>query len=101
MRERLGIDPAGEDALRARAAEDIRGIYDQLERDLEGREWIVGDSRTGADLYLFMLTRWGRFQEPAAWDRPNLRAHFLRSLELPGVRRMVEEQELDLPDFAA
>jgi len=99
--DRYTIDPAGEDALRARAAEDIRGIYDQLEGDLEGREWIVGDSRTGADLYLFMLTRWGRFQEPAAWDRPNLRAHFLRSLELPGVRRMVEEQELDLPEFSS
>ena len=99
--DRYTIDPAGEDALRARAAEDIRGIYDQLEGDLEGREWILGDSRTGADLYLFMLTRWGRFQEPAAWDRPNLRAHFLRSLELPGVRRMVEEQELDLPEFSS
>ena len=62
--------------------------------------WLVGGERTVADFFLFMLTRWGRFQEPAAWDRPNLRAHFLRSLELPGVRRMVEEQELDLPDFA-
>ena len=99
--ERYTTDPAGAEALQARAAEELRVIYDQLERDLEGREWIVGDSRTGADLYLFMLTRWGRFQEPAAWDRPNLRAHFLRSLELPGVRRMVEEQELDLPEFAA
>ena len=98
--ERYTTDPAGIEALQARAAEEIRVIYDQLERDLEGREWIVGDSRTGADLYLFMLTRWGRFQEPAAWDRPNLRAHFLRSLELSGVRRMVEEQELDLPEFA-
>ena len=99
--ERYTTDPAGAQALRARAAEEVRVIYDQLERDLEGREWIVGDSRTGADLYLFMLTRWGRFQEPAAWDRPNLRAHFLRSLELPGVRRMVEEQELDLPEFSS
>ena len=98
--ERYTTDPAGAEALRARAAEELRVIYDRLDADLEGREWIVGDSRTGADIYLFMLTRWGRFQEPPAWDRPNLRAHFLRSLELPGVRRMVEEQDLDLPDFA-
>jgi hypothetical protein len=47
-----------------------------------------------------MLTRWGRFLEPAAWDRPNLRAHFLRALALPGVRRMIEEQVLELPDWA-
>ena len=98
--ERYTTDPAGAEALRARAAEELRVIYDRLDADLQGREWLVGDARSGADLYLFMLTRWGRFQEPAAWDRPNLRAHFLRSLELPGVRRMVEEQDLDLPDFA-
>ena len=39
--------------------------------------------------------------EPAAWDRPHLRAHFIRTLELPGVRRMVEEQKLELPDWAS
>jgi len=47
-----------------------------------------------------MLTRWGRFLEPPAWERPNVRAHWLRTLELPGVRKMIEEQELDLPGFA-
>jgi hypothetical protein len=47
-----------------------------------------------------MLTRWGRFLEPAAWDRPTLRAHWLRSLELRGPRTMLEEQSLPLPDFA-
>jgi hypothetical protein len=47
-----------------------------------------------------MLTRWGRNLEPAAWDRPNLRAHFLRSLELVGPRAAIEEQELALPEFA-
>jgi hypothetical protein len=48
-----------------------------------------------------MLTRWGRQLEPAAWDRPRLRAHSLRTLGLPGVARMIEEQGLDLPDWAA
>jgi len=42
-----------------------------------------------------MLTRWGRFLEPAAWDRPELRAHWLR-----GPRTALEEQELPLPEFA-
>ena len=47
-----------------------------------------------------MLTRWGRFLEPPAWERPNLRAHWLRTLELAGVRRMIDEQGLELPEFA-
>ncbi len=79
---------------------ELAGHYDMLDAHLAGREWLVGSERTVADFFLFMLTRWGRFLEPAAWDRPNLRAHFLRSLELPGVRRMLEEQRLELPEFA-
>ena len=72
-----------------------------IERALEGREWLAADHRTAADLYLFMLTRWGRRLDPPAWDRPNVRAHFQRTLTLPGVRRMVEEQGLELPEWAA
>ena len=36
-----------------------------------------------------------------AWARPNVRAHWLRTLGLPGVQRMMEEQELELPAFAS
>jgi glutathione S-transferase len=61
----------------------------------------VGKERTVADFFLFMVTRWGRNLELAAWDRPNLRAHFLRALELRGPRSAVQEQGLALPDFAA
>jgi glutathione S-transferase len=82
------------------AVREAQTHFDLVERELAGREWLVGDHRTAADLFLFMLTRWGRRLEPAAWDRPNLRAHFLRTLELPGVRRMIDEQELELPEWA-
>ena len=57
----------------------------------------MGDERTAADLSLFMFTRWGRRLEPASWTRPNIRGHFERALQLPGVRRMIEEQGLELP----
>jgi glutathione S-transferase len=90
----------GDDGVRERAEADLREHYDLIERELEGREWLVGDHRTAADLFLFMLTRWGRHLEPAAWERPSLRAHFLRTLALPGVQRMVEEQGLELPTWA-
>ena len=82
------------------ARADAGRLYDLMDGALDGRDWLVGDHRTAADLFLFMLTRWGRFLEPAAWDRPRLRAHFLRTLELPGVARMIEEQGLELPDWA-
>jgi hypothetical protein len=48
-----------------------------------------------------MLTRWGRNLEPPAWDRPNLRSHWKRLAERPGVRRMLDEQGLEIPAFAS
>jgi glutathione S-transferase len=92
--ERYGSEGVGEIA-----AADAGSYFDLLDGELAQREWLAGDHRSAADLFLFMLTRWGRRLEPAAWDRPNIRRHFLRTLELPGVRRMVDESSLELPDW--
>ena len=90
----------GDAGVEEAANRDLAEHFDLVERHLGGREWLVGGERTVADLFLFMLTRWGRFLEPAAWDRPALRAHFVRCLELRGPRAVLEEQGLPLPDFA-
>jgi glutathione S-transferase len=90
----------GGDEVSRTAAAEAQGHFEVIERNLDGRDWLVGDHRTAADLFLFMLTRWGRRLEPPAWDRPVIRAHFLRTLALPGVGRMIEEQQLDLPGWA-
>ena len=90
----------GTGGVKEQADADLAGHWDLVERKLEGRDWLVGDERTVAHLFLFMVTRWGRNLEPPAWDRPNLRAHFLRALELRGRRTALEEQELPLPPFA-
>jgi glutathione S-transferase len=93
--ERYGTDGVLEIAIA-----DAAQHFDLIDDRLEGREWLAGDHRTAADLFLFMLTRWGRRLEPQSWSRPNIRGHFLRTLELPGVRRMIDESSLELPDWA-
>jgi glutathione S-transferase len=90
----------GEGDVRAVAAAELQQLFDRIDGELGGRDWLVGGERSIADLFLFMVTRWGRHLDPQAWERPNVRAHFVRTLELPGVRRMMEEQELELPQFA-
>jgi glutathione S-transferase len=82
------------------AAAEAAQLFDLVDASLDGRDWLVGEHRSAADLFLFMLTRWGRRLDDPAWDRQALRAHFLRTLALPGVARMVAEQGLDLPDWA-
>ena len=73
--------------------------FDLIESYVEGREWLDGEHRTGADLFLLMLTYWGWELDTPAWERPNLRAHFLRTFALPGVQRMFEEEGLELPEW--
>lgn len=91
----------GRDGVEELAAAEAGALFDLVDARLEGREWLVAEHRTAADLFLFMLTRWGRRLEHPAWDRPRLREHFLRTLALPGVRRMLDEQGLDLPPWAS
>jgi glutathione S-transferase len=91
----------GDAGVKEAADASVAEHFDHVEAYLDGRSWLVGEERTVADFFLFMVTRWGRNLEPAAWDRPNLRAHWLRSLELRGPRAATEEQGLQLPEFAA
>ncbi len=62
----------------------LKSAYQVLDRHLEGRDWIVGDGLTNADIsccgYLF-------YPEPFGFDRsewPNLDAWLTRISELPG-----------------
>ena len=77
------------------ASATLRRHIDWIDGELATRPWLVGEERSGADLFLFMLTRWGRLQEPPAWDSPNLGNHFDRMLQRPGVQRMMAEQGLE------
>ncbi|GAA6193133.1 glutathione S-transferase [Phaeobacter sp. NW0010-22] len=62
----------------------LKAAYDTLDKHLEGREWIVGDGMTNADLsccgYLF-------YDEPFGFDRadwPNIDAWLTRLSATPG-----------------
>ena len=70
----------GGDEVRRVAAVEADGYFELIERSVDSRDWLVGEHRTAADLFLFMLTRWGRRLESPAWDRPAIRAHFLRRM---------------------
>jgi glutathione S-transferase len=90
----------GSEGVKEAADAAVAGHFDLLDAHLEGRSWLVGEERTVADFFLFMVTRWGRNLELPAWDRPNLRAHWLRCFELRGPRTAFEEQGLPLPEIA-
>jgi glutathione S-transferase len=82
-----------------REAATLGEHFDWIDGELREREWLVGDERSAADLFLFMLVRWGRRLAPPAWERPALRAHAQRMLARPAVLRMLDEQGLERPEL--
>jgi glutathione S-transferase len=95
--ERYTTDPAGAHGVHEAAVNDLHGHYDLLAAQLADRAWLVGDTRSIADLYLFMLVHWSQNLDPPAWSRPALHAHALRCAALPGVARMLDEHGLEAP----
>jgi glutathione S-transferase len=86
---------ASETVLRATAA-SLAGMRDFFERELAtGGPYLLGDRFTSADLYLCMLTRWGRRLDPKWWDQPHLGAHFRRVRERPALQRVYEQEGLE------
>lgn len=89
---RYTTDPDGAKAVGAAAGAELHRHLEWIDSQLGTRPWVLGDERSGADLYLFMLTRWGRSHDPVALEPPNLAAHHERMLERAAVQQMLAEE---------
>ncbi len=65
-----------------------------LEKHMEGREWVLGDRRSILDPYLFVFCSWGRYVPGALEERPNLKAFAKRMMADPGVESALKQQGL-------
>ena len=83
------------DQVKAGAQGVLAQQFDWIDGELAGHDYLVGNTFSAADLYLFMLTRWGRTLTPTSWERPNIAAHYARLAARPSVARMLEEQGIE------
>jgi glutathione S-transferase len=90
--DRVGVE---DEAVKTHAARELDEIFAWIDGQLAGREYLVGNALTGADLFLFMLTDWGRELEPGPFERPDVRAHYRRVAARPAVARMLAAHELE------
>lgn len=61
---------------------------------LEGRAYLMGDTLTIADLYLFTVLNWAGFAKFGLDDWPALQAYQARVAELPAVRQALRAEGL-------
>jgi glutathione S-transferase len=87
--------PEAEGSVEARAAEALGGMRDHLEGELAaGGPYLLGERFTSADLYLAMLTRWGRRLPERWWDREKLGEHYRLVTGRPAITRVYEQEGL-------
>ena len=57
----------------ARPRPRLNEIFDWIDSQIDGRPYLLGETFSAADLYRFMLTRWGRNLPRKAWTLPSAR----------------------------
>lgn len=88
--------PQAEEAVKERTGELLAGMCDFIEGELaRGGPYLLGERYTGADIFLFMLTRWARHLDRKWWDQPNLGRHFRSIRERAAVQRVFEQEGLE------
>lgn len=86
-------------AFKAATEARLNGHFDGLDRALAGRTWLLGDTYSAVDPYLFMLCRWTRFMNRPARTLGNLGAYLARVLERPAVKAAFEAEGLGAPFY--
>ncbi|MGI9658282.1 MAG: glutathione S-transferase family protein [Gaiellaceae bacterium] len=87
---------AAQDELKECANRRLSETRDWLDGQLaEAGEYLVGNRFSSADLFLAMLTRWGRRFDEQWWDSSNLGAHYARVTSRPAIKRVYEQQGLE------
>jgi glutathione S-transferase len=92
-------DEAAAPAVKQAAGERVERMFDVISEQLGDRTWLLGDRFSAADLFLFMLIRWGRGMPRPPRSLPNLNALAERVLARPAVQKALEVEGLKAPVF--
>jgi len=74
--------------------ERLRGRYKYLNQQLEGKSYLMGDSFTVPDAYLFTVTNWAPRVGVDLSDQPNVQAFMARMAARPAVQEAMKTEGL-------
>jgi glutathione S-transferase len=86
-------DPALIELSKQAARTRLRTLFERVDAQLTGRDWIAG-TRSIADPYLFVVTRWAMAMDVDISGLDNLQRFFERMLADPGVQRALRQEGL-------
>jgi len=86
-------DPALIELSQQAARAKLRTLFERVDAQLAGRDWIAG-TRSIADPYLFVVTRWATAMNVDLSGLDNLQRFFRRMHADPGVQRALRQEGL-------
>jgi glutathione S-transferase len=86
-------DPALIELSKQAARAKLRVLFERVDRQLQGRDWIAGD-RSISDPYLFVVTRWAKAQHVDLSGLHDLERFFQAMLTDPGVHAALVQEGL-------
>lgn len=92
-------DPAAAPAVKEAAEKRLNQMFDRIAAQIAGGPWLLGERFSAADLFLFMLVRWGRFMPRPPRALPALGALADRVMARPAVQKAVEAEGLQAPIY--
>jgi glutathione S-transferase len=85
---------------KAIAKENVIKAFDLVDKHLAGRQWLVGDNFSVADIYLFVTSNWARFHDIDVAKWPNLNDLRNRVREREKVQAAMKAEGLIKPKAA-
>src|SRR5690606_12623394 len=79
------------------ARAQLRTLFERIDAQLGKHDWIAGGTRSIADPYLHVVTRWARAQGIDLTGLANLERHFRQMEAAPGVQAALRQEGLASP----
>jgi glutathione S-transferase len=92
-------DEAAAPAAKQAAEKRLYRMFDVISEQLGDKTWLLGDRLSAADLFLFMLIRWGRGMPRPPRTLSNLNALAERVIARPAVQEAFKVEGIQAPFF--
>ena len=86
--------PTTPDAYKAIAKESVQARFKWIDSTLAGKQFLMGDTFTVPDAYLYVMTRWAERMEIDLNQWPNLKAYSARIAARPKVQEALKAEGL-------
>ncbi len=89
---RWADDPAAIEAMQRKVPDSMAACYQLIEEKMLGEPWVMGETYTICDPYLFTMAQWMEQDGVDASRFPKVRDHRHRMAERPQVRKAIAEE---------